>query len=504
MVIRKIKIISFGLVSTGLFLGLMISGQMTLAAEGDLIWARTNNPSNDWEYPFRVIADASYIYVVGNDEPMGVDDGRWRIEKWDKDGNNVWIRNSNPSIDNGDMAYGATLDATYIYVSGYSYSIPGWRIEKWDKSGNQIWVRNNASLGAMAHALSNDTNYLYVTGRYTQPPATRKWLIEKWDKNGNNVWVRTPDSCPGDQYLWDNTVDSTHIYTVGRDLCSQWRIEKWDKSGNLTWARSSASGGEINSITADATYLYIAGAGVFGPGDYQWRIEKWDKNGNRIWFRTTNYSPSTDKVYSIVNDATHIYVSGHDKSLGNDQWRIEKWDKDGNFVWSRTSNPSAWGDFIRGSTFDDIYLYVVGADITPGNSQWRIEKWEVAAPAGFPVCGAPPPPPYWLAKTDAGSEVMAIDGNGNMYLANQNINLNTSPPGGLTDSVIIKDSTSDKFSFNLDDIYITGDILENEASVADGDGDDLVIKNAAGTNMARFDATTGNIFLRGSSCTGAW
>ena len=123
------------------------------------------------------------------------------------------------------------------------------------------------------------------------------------------------------------------------------------------------------------------------------------------------------------------------------------------------------------------------------------------AKANFSTCGITPTSPLWQAKVQDGTVVMTVDSAGNLDIVATTVQTNTAPPaGGLTNSLIIKNSAANKFVFNKTNAYIAGSILENQVSLPAANGDDLVVKNSAGTAVALFDATTGNIYLKARSC----
>lgn len=123
------------------------------------------------------------------------------------------------------------------------------------------------------------------------------------------------------------------------------------------------------------------------------------------------------------------------------------------------------------------------------------------AKADFSTCGITPTAPLWQAKASDGTVVMTVDSVGNLDIAATTVQTNTAPPAsGLTNSFIIKKSTTNKFVFNKTNAYITGAVLENQASLPAASGDDLVVNNSSGAAVAIFDATTGNIYIKGAAC----
>ena len=124
-----------------------------------------------------------------------------------------------------------------------------------------------------------------------------------------------------------------------------------------------------------------------------------------------------------------------------------------------------------------------------------------SAKADFAVCGITPTSPLWQAKASDGTVVLTVDSAGNLDIIAATVQTNaTIPQTGISNSFIIKNSSANRSVFNKTNAYIAGSILESQASLPAASGDDLVVKNSVGTALALFDATTGNIYLKGKSC----
>ena len=99
--------------------------------------------------------------------------------------------------------------------------------------------------------------------------------------------------------------------------------------------------------------------------------------------------------------------------------------------------------------------------------------------------------------------MLTIDNSGNAFIpasANLYANdpINPVPQSGLANSLILNKSGVNVFVFNQTSNWIKRNILENSVSIPDGDGDDLVLKNSAGTNIAHFEGNSGDIILSGT------
>ena len=366
-----------------------------------------SDPSPNVEYAYSVAVDSVFIYVAGFDNSPG--DDQWRIEKrdiktgelaplFDGDG----VVESNPSSYN-EYARSIAVDLSYIYVAGHDYS-PGdyqWRIEKRNKMTGELVlgfdgdgvVESNPSVdGDRAQSIAVDSEYIYVAG-YDSSPGSYQWRIEKRDKttgalvtafDGDGVVQNDPSIDP--DAATSLTIDSDYIYIAGYDKSPgdvQWRIEKRDiNTGALVPAFDGDGVVQINpsvqkeypqSIVVESGYIYVGG-GDWSPGDTQWRIEKRDKvtgalvpafDGDGVV--ESNPSIDDDSVYSMAVDSSYVYITGQDRSSGNDQWRIEKRDIitgalvpafDGDGVVE--SNPSIGNDVIYSAAVDSDHVYVAG------------------------------------------------------------------------------------------------------------------------------------------------
>jgi len=421
--IEKRHIITGGLVSG---FGISIDGVIT--SDGGV--AGRN------DIAFSITADDTYLYIAGCDESPGMFDYQWRIEKRHIITGglvsgfgiyNTGVVTSNPSAWM-DIATSITADDDYLYIFGWDGSpeigYAQWRIEKRDKDTGAlvgtfdsdgvvegIYYNQTVLIIGEEHpyAIAVDGDYLYLAG-YDASPGNVQWRIEKRDKTTGNSgseitsfpeWPRTPNpSVSANDDSYSVTADTDYLYIAGNES-GAWHIEKRAKTtgaldtdfgaalGTSGWITSDPSGSADipYSITADNTYLYIAG---HDTGEAQWRIEKRYKiSGTLVTdFGTDgvvsiNPSGSVDVARSIIADTNYLYIAGYDSPGGDHQWRIEKrYIITGGLVSGFgisidgvvTSNPNApSSDEANSIAADDDYLYIAGFD-AGGTKQWRIEK----------------------------------------------------------------------------------------------------------------------------------
>jgi len=367
------------------------------------LWTQTNNPSASSDLAYAITSDSSGIYVAGAEN--GND--QWRIEKRNlTTGALIWTQTSNPSTGN-DVVWAITSDASGIYVAGTDESMGAgnyqWRIEKRDLStGSVIWTQtSNPSAGDdRTQAIIADASGIYVAG-YDYSMSNYQWRIEKRDLttgvliaafDGDGVVTSNPSA--SSDYAQAITSDASGIYVAGYDLITgnwQWRIEKrdlttgaliaaFDGDGVVT-SNPSTGNDYVYAITADASGIYVTGRDEsMGAGNSQWLIEKRNlTTGALIWTQTSNPSTGNDIARAISAETSGIYIAGTDYSPGNEQWRIEKRDlSTGNLICTQTSNPNI-DDQAFAITADASGIYMAGHDDSPLNQQWRMEKYDLCA-----------------------------------------------------------------------------------------------------------------------------
>jgi|GEM_PF-2743559 len=119
------------------------------------------------------------------------------------------------------------------------------------------------------------------------------------------------------------------------------------------------------------------------------------------------------------------------------------------------------------------------------NGYWRL----VGGYCGVSIDGN-----VWNVTTQTGTKILSIDDDGDAVFFCDNMYQSTSPPGGLTNSLLIQVSGTLYYALNTNNCYIKGSIID-ETTVPSEDGNDLVVK-ASGTPVANFNSNS-NIYLSG-------
>ncbi|MFA7309014.1 MAG: hypothetical protein WC045_02990 [Patescibacteria group bacterium] len=326
----------------------------------------------------------------------------------------TWTNADSSSALETSLGQAAPLDFSYAF----------WRYApRFNEAGYRWFENNNSTNAGVATAnpsasdefvrdMKADSQYLYAVGHDTSP-GNNQWRIEKryitnydYDTSFGTSGVMANNPSSGDDRALELDIDTTSMYIAGYDVTpgnARWRIEKRSKStgftdfgfGTLGVITTDVSGGDdyARSITADSSYIYIAGVDATSSNN-RWRIEKRNKsNGTLVsgfgtsGVVTNNPSAGDDQPLSIVVSGSYIYTAGYDSTPGNKQIRIEKrltstGALDTGFGVSGvvTSNPGSGDDVINKVKTDGTYLYVAGYDSSVGaaNLQWRFEKRNVS------------------------------------------------------------------------------------------------------------------------------
>ena len=383
--------------------GQFVFAATTFAAEGDLIWAKTINPSASGSYfdiAEAVVTDGTGVYVAGYDSSPGLN-AQWRIEKRSLDtGALIWTYTNNFSSAE-DRALAIAIDGTGVYVAGFSGS--QWRIEKYSlATGALLWTQPRSFVGTyyiQAFAIAVDNTGVYVAGTYG-PGAAGVYAarIEKVSTStGANIWTQVDPVNYTVPYAL--AVNATGLYVAGDGQgATPWRIQKRSTSnGAIIWEQKIkiiALFDVPTAIAVDNTSVYALGpVDGYDNGEgisyKSWRIEKRTNSDGTMpagtWAVTTPVydAPDYKEFGGIAVDSSGVYDVINDHIPGLYEWRIEKRNlSTGSILLTKLSDPSTNSDYACGIAVDGSGTYIVGDDIIPGNFEWRIEKRSKGVCAG--------------------------------------------------------------------------------------------------------------------------
>lgn len=404
--------------------------------EVDIEWVSRYDGETGWDIPYSMVLDKEgNIYVTGKSWSREGDFDYCTI-KYDKEGKQLWVKKYNGEGDSIDFACSITTD-NYgnIYVTGSSFGANtgyDYLTIKYDKEGNQLWVRRYQGEGdnedvAFGIASDRDGN-IYVTGYSGNYQNSFDFCTIKYDGNGNLIWVRR---YKGPIYLDYSkcviAIDNNNNIYVGGESEGDACIIKYDKDGNLLWVRKYEKG-KVNGMVVDKEgNIYITGESYEGRFSPDYLTIKYDKDGNLLWARRYNGTRNLwDYALAIVLDNEgNIYVTGGsvgDKGYYEDYLTI-KYDKDGKVLWVRRYNsPENSDDEPCGIVVDEKgNVYLTGRSVGVGsNYDYCTIKYDKQGnELGIKRYNGP-------ANYFDEPKAIILDNNGNIYITGKSCGVGTS------------------------------------------------------------------------------
>lgn len=356
---------------------------------GTKLWSLVYNGAGNFnDAPIASAIDKTgNIYVVGRSVGTASNNDFVTI-KYDKGGNQLWIRRYNGDSNASDTPSAMTVDESgNVYVTGTSNYLES-IIIKYDTNGNQLWLVRYGEPGhsdnrTKAIAVDASKN-IYVTGSISSfNTISNDFATAKYDSNGNQQWISTyngpgtardiPSAMALDSY-GNVYVTGTSVRIVNNYGNGDFATIKYDASGNQLWvSRYDGDSDSPNAITVDNIgNVYVTGrTGNFSFFDYA--TVKYDSTGNQLWIAKYNGPGRYDAAHDIVVDATgNVYVTGVSESEGSSSqdYTTVKYDSNGNRLWVKRYDGYANSyNFARAITIDkEGNVYVTGgADFENGN-----------------------------------------------------------------------------------------------------------------------------------------
>jgi len=306
--------------------------------DGNVQWTRQfGTPSNEQAYA--IAADASSVYVVGYTEGLlpgaggSVFDAF--VRKYDGDGNVQWTRQFGSST-SYDWALAVTLDASGVYVAGYTQgALPAQSylgsydafVRKYDTSGNELWTHQfGTSNQDQVTGIAPDDSGVYLSGfTYGSFPGGNSAgyadaFVRKYDPSGDEEWTRQFGTSSFD---WASGVaaDSSGVYLTGT-LSGATFVRKYDASGGLQWTRELGvfTYNGASWVAVDSSIVYLTGSvygtlpGQVNQGGWDAFVAAFDASGSNscdspmfIEFGTSGLDIAT----GVSVDASAVYVVGY-------------------------------------------------------------------------------------------------------------------------------------------------------------------------------------------------
>jgi hypothetical protein len=331
---------------------------MPASAEVTELWSRSKG-FQMYDGAYGVATDASdNVIVTGEGSQYSADDRKYHTIKYDKDGNELWIRSYGPVVYGGsdNRARGVATDASEnVIVTGYSIVYGGvggknYYTIKYDKNGNELWNRsyNSGGLYDEAYGVATDASEnVIVTGR-SYDGSTWNYCTIKYDKTGTVLWIRGYDGGYEDRAYGVATDASESVIVTGyshNGSRGNYYTVKYDKDGTVVWSSIYNGGDKINGgygdysaygVATDASENVIVTGSHCSSGFANYTTIKYNKDGAVVWIREYD-GGYPDYVKGVAADASeNVIVTGISYDGSDRNFYTIKYDKDGTVLWSRS------------------------------------------------------------------------------------------------------------------------------------------------------------------------
>ncbi len=415
---------------------LLILWATQVFAQVDTAWVRRyNGRSNQSDWPYAMVLDASGNIYVSGYSMDSVSSADYATVKYRPNGDTAWVRRYNGPGNDWDQAVSIGVDAHgNVFVSGYSpqSSTPPFNQDyatvKYDSTGSEVWVkRYNGTANGDDYVYANAVDLsgnVYVTGKGQQTGTNADYTTIKYYPNGDTAWVRRYNGM-NNSYDEAHAIavdDSGYVYVTGyADEGGSQVINattvKYAPNGNVVWVSSYNAGFDYGTTIAvdHSGYVYVTGYSGMGAS-YDYFTVKYRSNGDTAWTRRYN-GPANDwdeAVALALDDFGNVYVTGF--SFGIETYRdylTIKYDSTGTELWAaRYNGPGNNTDQPSDMAVDGFgNVYVTGFSMGSGtSSDYATVKYNSQGKE------------VWVARyndptngTDE-AEAIAIDANYNIYV----------------------------------------------------------------------------------------
>lgn len=335
------------------------------------------------------------VYIAGymENEQTSYD---YFLVKYNSQGNIIWNKSYNGSINNGDFLYSLAVDDFgNAYVTG-SAKESGTGVNcvtiKYDSSGNFKWIDvYDFGVGLSDHGIVVkifNNKSIYVCGECTIDESESDLLLIKIDSSGTREWVRRNRGRNFDNIMSDMVLDkSNNVYITGGtlDMSSGWNfyLIKYSSFGDSLWSvifDNNLMADCSKAITIDSTEdICITGNSIKNfTYDVSLITLKISPTGVLKWYNTyqNNLSSYVDDPVDIgVDKNNYIYVTGY-TCIGQDLWTNRdfltiRYKPNGDTSWTRKYNgPGNNSDWPYALTIDgQCNVYITGGSSGLGSSR---------------------------------------------------------------------------------------------------------------------------------------
>lgn len=353
---------------------------------GSRLWvARYNGPSNKNDYSHGIAIDpAGNSYVTGRSEHDGTGTDFITI-KYDPNGNQLWAARFHGTSTGFDSGYAVVADSGgNAYVTGNSAASgtsPNMVTVKYDASGNQVWLTRTTTADTGIAIALDSAGRVCVAGRAVQPGSAGTmydWRVAKFDADGTQLWVANYNGAANQsEEAYSIAVDAADNiyaagYTTGSATSYDYLTIKYDPNGNQLWLATfdgpSHKGDIAYWVAVDASgNSYVTGGSAFSSQTTGVATVKYDSNGNLVWAARKDDPANYAAGYWVALDSQqNVYVTGLVPGSGGVHDLVAlKYDANGNQLWSLQYNVPGGGD-AYGETIaldGDGNVYVAGSSI---------------------------------------------------------------------------------------------------------------------------------------------
>ncbi len=432
------------------------------------------------------VDDSGNVYVTGwsfGGATTGMD---YATIKYDRNGNQLWLKRYNGSANSWDYSGDIALDRNgNIYVTGSTNNLgtdDDYTTVKYSSQGNQQWVAFydgplNGVDGARAVTIDQNCN-IYVTGVSEStnvggtcgPDHYLDYVTLKYDSNGNRLWAarfsNPPDYVNSGYLVGVDKDENVYVSGYSSHWCLgqlEWVTVKYDSTGTQQWVQRINAGLPPlirSNIPADLKLdasgnIYLTGGVINDTTFLDYTTIKYDSQGNQLWMARFDGSASGyDFARAIALDSQgNVYVTGY-SDYGVEGFDIVtiKYDSNGNQLWVQSYNgpPGNGADKGWAITLDTVgNVYVAG--ISLGNSStynYVVIKYDSSGSLIWEKRYEGPVSDYRVYPK------ILVDRNGNVYLAGCDLQ-------NQLDFVTIKYSPLPtlKGDLNLDGVLTLADIV---------------------------------------------
>lgn len=346
----------------------------------------------------------------------------------------AWTDTYNGTTENEDRGNAAVLDATgNLYTTGYSFRADNGRdivAVKYTPTGSVSWQRtfntgsDNTDEGK-AIALDANGN-VFVAGL-----GDRNMLLLKLSPAGDTLWSRQWNGAAnGFDEANSIVIDPSGNIIIGGKSDSDastvtnydYAIAKYNTSGTLLWSQTYNGTGNaedlVNDLGVDASgNIYVTGSSFGTNGDEDILTVKYNSSGVVQFNKRIDSGNGQDIAYHIEVVGNNFYLCGeYASTTSDDDYVTIKYDLAGTVVWSKLYNG------LQDDRASEIKVDASGNVFVSGRSESAATAIYNVVTIKYNSAGTQ----QWLHSYDnAGKEDrpydMAIDANGNCYLAGKTV-----------------------------------------------------------------------------------